>query len=144
MKQHSQHRIHVYRTNGFTLLELLIVIVIIGLLAAYVGPRYFAQLGKSEVTAAKSQIEAFDKALNTYRLDMGRFPTSEEGLNSLMRAPPNLSRWAGPYLMKQIPLDPWGYPYIYRQPGQTKDFDIVSYGKDGQPGGEGEAADITN
>lgn len=144
MKSAKQIKKLQFKDEGFTLLELLIVIVIIGLLAAYVGPRYFAQLGKSEITAARAQIEAFDKALNTYRLDMGRFPTNEEGLNALVAAPPNANRWAGPYLMKQIPLDPWGHAYVYRSLGQLKDYEIVSYGKDGQPGGEGDAADISN
>lgn len=129
---------------GFTLLELLIVIVIIGLLAAYVGPKYFAQLGKSEVAIAKTQIEAFDKALDTMRLDAGRYPTTEEGLNALLTQPSTMTKWNGPYLKKQIPPDPWGNAYSYRSPGQNKDFEILSYGNDGQVGGEGEAADITN
>lgn len=133
--------------GGFTLLELLVVIVIIGLLAAYVGPKYFAQLGKSEVTIAKAQIEGFEKALDTYRLDMGRYPTSEEGLAALfIRPPANADRWNGPYLKKNIPLDPWHHAYVYRSPGShgTGTFDIISYGSDGQPGGTGENADITN
>lgn len=129
---------------GFTLLELLIVIVIIGLLAAYVGPKYFAQLGKSEVAVAKTQIEAFDKALDTLRLDIGRYPTTEEGLNALLTQPSTMNKWNGPYLKKQIPTDPWGSAYVYRSPGQNKDFEILSYGKDGQIAGEGEATDITN
>src|SRR4051794_22368399 len=100
------------RTAGFTLLELLVVIVIIGLLAAYVGPKYFSQLGKSEVTVAKAQIEAFEKSLDTYRLDVGRYPTTEEGLNALMTAPPTAAaKWNGPYLKKGVPADPWGHAY---------------------------------
>jgi general secretion pathway protein G len=130
--------------RGFTLLELLVVIVIIGLLAAYVGPKYFAQLGKSEVTVAKAQIGAFQKALDTYRLDMGRYPTTEEGLASLITKPADGGRWNGPYLQKDIPLDPWGQPYQYRAPGSKSEFDITSTGKDRQPGGIGEDADITN
>ncbi len=130
--------------NGFTLLELLVVIVIIGLLAAYVGPKYFAQLGKSEVTIAKSQIESFEKALDTFRLDVGRYPTSEEGLTSLVTKPASADKWNGPYLKKDVPMDPWGHPYIYKAPGTKSEYDIVSYGKDGQPGGAGEDADITN
>ncbi len=130
--------------HGFTLLELLIVIVIIGLLAAYVGPKYFAQLGKSEVAVAKTQIEAFDKALDTLRLDAGRYPTTEEGLNALLTQPSTMTKWNGPYLKKQIPPDPWGNAYAYRSPGQNKDFEILSYGKDGQVAGEGDAADISN
>ncbi|MFC3110112.1 type II secretion system major pseudopilin GspG [Undibacterium arcticum] len=130
--------------NGFTLLELLVVIVIIGLLAAYVGPKYFAQLGKSEVTVAKAQIEAFGKALDTYRLDVGRYPSTEEGLSGLLVKPAAAQKWNGPYLKKDIPQDPWGNPYIYKSPGSKSDFDLLSYGKDGQPGGTAENTDITN
>jgi general secretion pathway protein G len=130
--------------NGFTLLELLVVIVIIGLLAAYVGPKYFSQLGKSEVTVAKAQIEAFSKALDTFRLDVGRFPTTEEGLAALLTQPSGLAKWNGPYLKKEVPLDPWGHAYVYRAPGSKGDYDILSYGRDGQAGGAGEDADISN
>ncbi len=138
-----------YRMNkgegGFTLLELLVVIVIIGLLAAYVGPKYFSQLGKSEVTIAKAQIGAFEKSLDTYRLDVGRYPTTEEGLAALLVAPSaNAAKWNGPYLKKALPLDPWSHPYQYRSPGAKGDFDIISLGRDGQPGGAGEDADIVN
>lgn len=134
-----------FRKNcGFTLLELLVVIVIIGLLAAYVGPKYFAQLGKSEITVAKAQIGAFKKALDTYRIDLGHYPTSEEGLAALLNRAGDSTKWNGPYLDKEIPMDPWGNPYIYRSPGTNKDFDITSYGKDGRSGGTGEDADITN
>ncbi len=131
--------------HGFTLLELLVVIVIIGLLAAYVGPKYFSQLGKSEVTITKAQIEAFEKALDTYRLDVGRYPNSEEGLGALLVAPADGAlKWNGPYLKKAIPPDPWGHPYLYRSPGTKSEFDIISMGRDGQTGGSGEDADITN
>ncbi|MRW82631.1 type II secretion system protein GspG [Pseudoduganella sp. FT26W] len=133
------------RTAGFTLLELLVVIVIIGLLAAYVGPKYFAQLGKSEVTIAKAQIEAFEKSLDTFRLDVGRYPTTEEGLNALVAGPVAAgAKWNGPYLKKGVPLDPWGHPYQYKAPGSKSEFDITSLGRDGQPGGSGEDADITS
>jgi general secretion pathway protein G len=133
------------RRKGFTLLELLVVIVIIGLLAAYVGPKYFAQLGKSEVTVAHAQIEAFEKSLDTFRLDVGRYPTTEEGLGALMAAPPAASaKWNGPYLKKGVPADPWGHPYQYRAPGAKAEYEIVSLGKDGQPGGEGGNADIVS
>src|SRR4051812_13294538 len=132
------------KAGGFTLLELLVVIVIIGLLAAYVGPKYFAQLGKSEVTIAKAQIEAFSKALDTYRLDVGRYPTTEEGLGALLTKPPSAPKWNGPYLQKAVPADPWSHPYIYRAPGSKGDYDILSYGRDGQPGGTAEDADISN
>nr|WP_315484283.1 type II secretion system major pseudopilin GspG [uncultured Undibacterium sp.] len=133
-----------FKNRGFTLLELLVVIVIIGLLAAYVGPKYFAQLGKSEKTIAKAQIGAFKKALDTYRIDLGRYPTSEEGLAGLISKPSGSTKWNGPYLDKEIPVDPWGNTYVYRLPGTNKDFDITSYGKDGKPGGVDEDADITN
>lgn len=134
------------RQNGFTLLELLVVIVIIGLLAAYVGPKYFAQLGKSEVTAAKAQIGAFEKALDQYRLDVGHYPSTEEGMEALLVKPAAALGWNGAYLAKKIPQDPWHHPYLYRSPGTVTgaDYDIISYGKDGQPGGDGENADITN
>lgn len=129
---------------GFTLLELLVVIVIIGLLASYVGPKYFAQLGKSEVTIAKSQIESFEKALDTFRLDVGRYPTSEEGLSALINKPANADKWNGPYLKKDVPSDPWGHPYTYKAPGSKHEYAIASYGKDGQPGGTGDDADISS
>ncbi|WP_219117558.1 type II secretion system major pseudopilin GspG [Janthinobacterium sp. UMAB-56] len=145
---HAAHRQYLVATRparGFTLLELLVVIVIIGLLAAYVGPKYFAQLGKSEVTVAKAQIEAFEKSLDTYRLDVGRYPSTEEGLAALLVAPPAAgTRWNGPYLKKAVPLDPWGHAYQYRAPGSKGEYDIVSMGKDGQPGGSGENADISS
>lgn len=130
--------------RGFTLLELLVVMVIIGLLAGYVGPKYFAQIGKSEVKAARAQIDALEKALDQYRLDVGRYPTSENGLAALMKRPPSENRWQGPYLRKEVPADPWGQPYQYVQPGEHGEFDLFSLGKDGKPGGEGEAADIGN
>ncbi|HUO44335.1 MAG TPA: type II secretion system major pseudopilin GspG [Burkholderiales bacterium] len=131
-------------TRGFTLLELLVVMVIIGLLAAYVGPRYFNQLGKSEVKAAKAQIDALEKALDQYRLDTGHYPSTEVGLNALTARPANEPKWGGPYLKKSVPPDPWGNPYQYKQPGDHGEFDLFSYGKDGRPGGSGEDADITN
>jgi general secretion pathway protein G len=133
------------RRAGFTLLELLVVIVIIGLLAAYVGPKYFSQLGKSEVTVARAQIEAFEKSLDTFRLDVGRYPTSEEGLAALMTAPPAAgAKWNGPYLKKGIPADPWGHAYIYRSPGSKSEYEIISTGKDGQPGGSGDNTDLSS
>lgn len=132
-------------SRGFTLLELLVVMVIIGLLAGFVAPRYFAQVGKSRVKAARAQIDALDKALEQYRLDVGRLPTTEEGLAALNTAPQGAPNWAGPYLKKDVPLDPWGHAYVYAQPGtHQNDFDLISYGRDGQPGGNGEDADITN
>lgn len=130
-------------SNGFTLLELLVVVAIIGLLAAYVGPRYFSQLGKSESAVAKAQIEAFAKALDNYRLDVGRYPTTEQGLAAL-GASTGSKKWNGPYLAKELPVDPWGNPYRYKAPGAKGDFEILSYGKDGLPGGSGDDADISN
>ena len=137
-------RDHRCAASGFTLLELLVVVTIIGLLAAYVGPKYFSQLGKSEQGIAKAQIEAFSRALDSYRLDVGQYPTTEEGLNALLTRPTNVAKWNGPYLQKAVPPDPWGRSYLYRAPGAAGDFDIISYGKDGQPGGTGDAADVTN
>jgi general secretion pathway protein G len=132
------------RRAGFTLLELLVVIVIIGLLAAYVGPRYFAQIGKSERGTAKAQIEGLGRALDAYRLDTGHFPSTEQGLAALNTRPSDEPKWGGPYLQKALPPDPWGRPYVYRMPGQDGgDFDLLSYAKDGQPGGEGDAADVS-
>lgn len=130
--------------RGFTLLELLVVMVIIGLLAAYVGPKYFSQVGKSEIKMAQAQIDALEKALHQYRLDVGSYPGTEQGLTALVTRPNNEARWQGPYLSKLPPADPWGRPYVYKYPGERSEFDLLSYGKDGQPGGEGEAADITN
>lgn len=128
---------------GFTLIELLVVIVIIGLLTAVVGPRLFSQVGKSEQSSAKAQIDAFSKALDAYRLDTGRYPTTDLALQALVVKPEAEAKWSGPYLQKNIPADPWGNPYIYRSPGQNGDFDLLSYGKDGQPGGEQENADVS-
>jgi general secretion pathway protein G len=119
------------RNAGFTLLELLVVIVIIGLLAGYVAPRYFSQVGKSETQVARAQIDALEKALDQYRLEKRRYPTAEEGLVAVQ-----------PYLKKTLPNDPWGRPYVYRVPGQAGEYDVFSYGRDGKAGGSGEDADI--
>ena len=121
----------------------LVVMVIIGLLAAYVGPRYFSQIGKSEIKVAKAQMDAFDKALEQYRLDVGRFPNTEQGLAALYVKPNNETKWAGPYLKKAPPPDPWGAPYQYKSPGEVNEFDLISFGKDGRRGGDGEDADIS-
>jgi general secretion pathway protein G len=130
------------KEQGFTLLELLVVIVIIGLLAGYVAPRYFSQVGRSEIQVAKAQIESLDKALDQYRLDMRRYPSTEEGLQALVAKPESAAAWSGPYLKKSVPNDPWGRPYVYRTPGQKSEFELFSYGRDGKPGGTGEDADI--
>jgi general secretion pathway protein G len=136
-----QHRL---AAAGFTLLELLVVIVIIGMLASYVGPKYFAQIGKSEVTVARAQLDALAKAVETFRLDVGRFPTATEGLAALMTRPEAAPGWNGPYLKKAIPLDPWQNSYVYQYPVGNSDFKVLSYGKDGKPGGADENADLTN
>jgi len=132
------------RARGFTLFELLVVMLIIGLLASYVGPRYFAQVGKSEVKATRAQIDAFDKALEQYRLDTGHFPSTELGLGALFVRPSNEAKWQGPYLKKAPPPDPWGTAYLYKSPGDHGEYDLLSLGKDRRPGGSGEDADITN
>ena len=130
---------------GFTLLELLVVVLIIGLLAGFVAPRYFGQVGKSEINVAKAQIDALEKALDQYRLDTGHYPSTELGLAALVQRPTNEPKWGGPYLRKDVPLDPWGKAYVYKVPGEKgADFDLVSFGKDGKPGGAGEDADISN
>ncbi|MEI6724049.1 MAG: type II secretion system major pseudopilin GspG [Betaproteobacteria bacterium] len=130
--------------RGFTLLELLVVMAIIGLLAGYVGPRYFAQIGKSEVKVARAQLDALDKALEQYRLDTGHFPTQEQDITAIVKKPANEPRWDGPYLKKELPMDPWGRSFVYKFPGERGDFDLVSLGKDGAPGGSGESADLRN
>ncbi|MFZ2651123.1 MAG: type II secretion system major pseudopilin GspG [Burkholderiaceae bacterium] len=131
-------------SNGFTLLELLVVIVIIGLLAGLVAPRYFDQVSKSNTKIARAQIDALEKALDQYRLDVGRYPTTEYGLAALNAKPQNIEKWAGPYLKKDVPLDPWGLAYLYKSPGEHGEYDLLSLGLDGQPGGTGEAADVTS
>ncbi|MBZ4212092.1 MAG: type II secretion system major pseudopilin GspG [Rhodoferax sp.] len=132
------------RSAGFTLLELLVVMVIIGLLAGYVAPRYFSQIGKAEVKVARAQLDALEKALDQYRLDTGHYPTQEQGLVAVIKKPANEPRWEGPYLKKELPMDPWGRPFVYKIPGERGDFDLASLGKDGVPGGTGEAADLQN
>ena len=137
-------KLRLNKQTGFTLLELLVVIVIIGLLAGYVAPRYFAQVGKSEIKVAQAQIEGLGKALDQYRLDTGHYPSTEQGLAALMERPTTEPKWDGPYLKKALPTDPWGKPYMYRFPGEHGEYDIFSYGKDGQAGGTGEGVDINS
>ncbi len=140
MKQ--PHRVR--RSAGFTLLELLVVLVILGLLVGYVAPRYFAQVGKSEVKVARAQVKALEDALDQYRLDVGRYPPSRPGLAALNEPPVGEARWQGPYLKKAVPNDPWGHPYQYRQPGEHGEYDLWSFGRDGQAGGSGEDTDIAS
>jgi general secretion pathway protein G len=138
-------RARISKQRGFTLLELLVVLVIIGMLAALVGPRYFAQLGKSQVTVAHAQIDVFTKAIDNFRLDVGRYPTAEEGLNALFVKPANADKWGGPYLKREVPLDPWGHPYVYKIPGAKSDYAVISNGPDNkQAGGNGEEAAISS
>jgi len=129
--------------RGFTLIELLVVMVILGLLAALVGPNLFGKVGKGKQSAAKTQIEMLGQALDSFRLDTGRYPNTSEGLNALT-SNPGIDKWDGPYLKKGVPMDPWSKPYQYQAPGQHGDYDLVSYGNDGAPGGEGENKDITS
>jgi len=128
--------------RGFTLVELLVVMVILGLLAALVVPSYLGRERKARAQAAKTQIELLGTALDTFRLDVGRYPTSQEGLAALRAAPGGLARWDGPYLKKDVPLDPWGRAYVYESPGQHGEYDLYTYGADGAPGGEGDARDV--
>jgi len=130
--------------RGITLIELLVVMVIIAMFATIVGQRLFRNVEKARQTTAKAQIGEFESVLDAFRLDVGRYPTAEEGLQSLRARPGSLERWDGPYLRKDVPLDPWQRPYVYRFPGQHGDYDLYSLGADGQDGGEGENADVTN
>jgi general secretion pathway protein G len=130
--------------TGFTLVELIVVVIIIGLLAGLVLPQFIRQEEKAKVKTAKAQIELFATALDTFRLDVGRYPTTEEGLQALRQKPGGLERWDGPYLKKDLPQDPWGKPYVYRSPGQQGPYEIISYGADGALGGEGDNRDITS
>ncbi|MEW6414712.1 MAG: type II secretion system major pseudopilin GspG [Pseudomonadota bacterium] len=139
-----RHGLALRGARGFTLLELLVVLVILGLLVGVVAPRFFGQVGKSEVKVAAAQIKSLEDALDQYRLDVGRYPTTEQGLAALDTQPAGVTRWRGPYLKKAVPNDPWGNPYQYRSPGEHGEVDLYSFGRDGQPGGTGEAADITN
>ncbi|BAO91250.1 type II secretion system major pseudopilin GspG [Caballeronia cordobensis] len=131
------------RQRGFTLLELLVVLLIIALLAGYVGPKLFGEVGKARSKTAASQMKGIESALDRYRLDTGHYPATEAGLPALMTNVGNSAGWDGPYMSSQIPNDPWGKPYIYRSPGENgKDYDLMTYGADGKPGGSGEDADI--
>ncbi len=132
------------KERGFTLIELLIVMVILGLLAAIVVPKYSNQAGKAKLKDAKVQISLLETAIEVYKLEVGKFPTQEQGLEALRVKPGGEKKWDGPYLKKKVPLDPWGNPYIYKFPGDHEDYDIISYGADGNPGGEGKNVDVVS
>ncbi|OLC74885.1 MAG: type II secretion system protein GspG [Candidatus Rokubacteria bacterium 13_1_40CM_2_68_8] len=135
--------------RGFTLIEILVVIIVLGLLAALVGPRILGRVSEAKSATARTQIELLGLALDNYRLDNGMYPTSEQGLGALQEKPtrePIPLNWRGPYLRKALPLDPWGRPYIYMSPGEhnPSGYDLSTLGRDGQPGGEDEDADIAS
>lgn len=132
------------KQHGFTLIELLVVLTILGMLATLVVPRLFKNLEKAKVNTTKAQIAAFETALAAYRLDVGAFPSTEQGMTALRSRPAGVENWDGPYLPKEIPLDPWGRPYLYRSPSEHGDYEIVSYGGDGREGGEGTNQDIVS
>lgn len=134
----------IQKTEGFTLIELMVVIIILGLLSALVAPKFFGRIDTAKVKTAKAQIGLLGAALDDFRLDNGRYPTTEEGLIALREKPENLDHWAGPYLPKPVPLDPWSRAYQYRSPGEHGEYDLFSYGKDGSEGGEKEDQDIVS
>jgi len=133
-----------YRQSGFTLIELLVVLAILALLAGLVGPRVLDQLGGAKSKTAALQIHEIEQALDLYKLDVGRYPSDQEGLDALVRKPASANGWNGPYLKKGLPNDPWGRPYLYKNPGRHGSPDVYSLGADGKPGGEGEDADVYN
>ena len=133
------------RQAGFTLIEIMVVMVIIGLLMALVGPNLIGRSEKAKSQAAAMQIERLGTVLDTFRLDVGRYPTTQEGLQVLVQRPMGVDRWDGPYINKGVPKDPWDRPYIYRSPGEAgRPYDLFSYGADGAPGGDGDNRDVTS
>jgi general secretion pathway protein G len=128
--------------KGFTLIEVMVVIIILGLLSALVAPKFFGKIDQAKFRTAKTQVGMLGAALDGFRLDTGRYPSTEEGLNALQESPSELKGWFGPYLPKAVPADPWGNPYVYRSPGTHGAYDIISYGQDGQEGGEKNNKDI--
>ncbi|SPD73471.1 pseudopilin, cryptic, general secretion pathway [uncultured Desulfobacterium sp.] len=133
-----------FNESGFSLMELLVVIIILGLISALVAPKFFGKVEKAQTKTAKAQIELLGSALDDFRLDNGRYPTSEEGLKALREKPSGLENWDGPYLPKAVPLDPWDKPYIYKSPGEHGDYDLYSFGKDGVAGGEKNDQDVVS
>ena len=131
-------------SEGFTLIELLVVVIILGLLASLVAPKLFGKLDKSKQMVAKAQIELFSSALDSFRLDNDRYPSTSEGLAALRKNVNTLAKWSGPYLPKEIPQDPWGRRYTYRSPGEHGDYDLFSLGADGVEGGEVENGDVVS
>lgn len=147
MNRSSARRCRSERKPGFTLLELVVVIIVLGLLAAIVAPQILGRVSDARTTSAETQVALFGTALDNYRLDNGAYPTTEQGLAALREKPtraPIPTNWRGPYLRKDVPLDPWGKPYIYRSPGErnASGYDLLSLGRDGKPGGEGEDKDV--
>ena len=136
-------RARLFNQAGFTLIELLVVIIVLGLLVGLVGPRLFGRVGQSKQAAAKAQIELLGAGLDQYRLDVGAYPNTSQGVDAMQKNP-GAQNWNGPYLKKAVPKDPWGNPYKYRMPGQHGEYDLWSEGADGSPGGEGENSDIVS
>ena len=128
----------------FTLIEVVVVIVILVMLASLAAPMYFRYIRQAKVSTAKTQIKLLEDAIIGYKLDVGSFPSSEDGLQALIENPGDSEKWKGPYIKPAVPKDPWGNDYVYTCPGEHGDFDLLSYGADGQPGGTDENADITN
>ena len=138
------HTIQRSNERGVTLIELLVVMIILGLIAALAAQQFLGKVESARRTSAKNQITELEGALDLFRLDAGRYPSAEEGLQALRQKPSGLENWDGPYLKKDLPLDPWGKAYIYKRPGEHGDFDLISLGPDGKEGGEGDAADVVN
>ena len=132
------------RRKSFTMIEIVVVIVILVALASIATPLYMNHVKKANIGTAKTQIKLLEDALASYKLDVGTYPSTEDGLQALMTNPGDSEKWNGPYIKPAVPKDPWGNDYFYTSPGEHGDFDLLSYGADGQPGGEGEDADITN
>ncbi len=144
MKQHKTFSDRRRGQRGFTLMELLVVLAILGLLMALVGPNVLRQLGGAKTKTAGIQIKDLEQAAEMYKLDVGRYPSTQEGLEALVNKPSNATGWNGPYLKSDVPLDPWNREYHYKYPGDRGEVDIFSYGQNGSPGGEGEDADVGN